>query len=182
VASTFNENLLLDYLLKNEKDDLFKLYLLDSFIEQIRGSVYRQTLLAEFELAIHKYVEEGGTLTPDWMSNKYLELTREYYGHKDGVCIVDDYIKNEWSTIPHFLVYTYYVYQYSTGFMSSMALSSEVLKGNTDARDRYLGFLKAGGSKYSLEILKNAGVDLTTVKPFEAALKRTGELVTEMEN
>jgi oligoendopeptidase F len=181
VASTFNENLLLDYLLKNEKDDLFKLYLLDSFIEQIRGSVFRQTQLAEFELAIHKYVEEGGTLTPDWMNNKYLELTREYYGHKDGVCIVDDYIKNEWSTIPHFLVYTYYVYQYSTGFMSSMALSSEVLKGNTDARDRYLGFLKAGGSKYSLEILKNAGVDLTTVKPFEAALKRTGELVTEME-
>lgn len=181
VASTFNENLLLDYLLKNEKDDLFKLYLLDSFMDQIRGSVLRQTLLAEYELELHKYVENGGTLTPEWMNAKYLELTRDYYGHKDGICIVDDYIQYEWSTIPHFMVYTYYVYQYSTGFMSSMALSSEVLKGNIDARDRYLGFLKAGGSKYSLDILRDAGVDLTTVKPFEAALKRTDELVAEME-
>lgn len=181
VASTFNENLLLEYLLKNEKDDLFKLYLLDSFIEQIRGSVLRQTLLAEYELEMHKYAEQGGTLTPEWMNAKYLELTREYYGHKDGICIVDDYIQNEWSTIPHFMVYTYYVYQYATGFMSSMALSSEVLKGNTDARDRYLGFLKAGGSKYSLDILRDAGVDLTTIKPFEAALKRTDELVAQME-
>jgi oligoendopeptidase F len=137
--------------------------------------------LAEYELELHKYVENGGTLTPDWMNKKYLELTREYYGHKDGICIVDDYIQYEWSTIPHFMVYTYYVYQYSTGFMSSMALSSEVLKGNKDARDRYLGFLKAGGSKYSLDILRDAGVDLTTVKPFEAALKRTDELVAQME-
>jgi oligoendopeptidase F len=181
IASTFNENLLLEYLLKNEKDDLFKLYLLDSFFEQLRGSVLRQTLLAEFELEIHKYVEKGGTLTPDWMNSKYLELTREYYGHKEGICIVDDYIQNEWSIIPHFLVYNYYVYQYATGFMSSMALSSEVLKGDLNARDRYLTFLKSGSSKYSLDILKNAGVDLTTVKPFEAALKKMDELVTEME-
>lgn len=181
VASTFNENLLLDYLLKNEKDDLFKLYLLDSFFEQVRASVLRQTLFAEFELEMHKYVENGGTLTPDWLNSKYLELTREYYGHKDGVCIVDDYIQNEWSTIPHFLVYTYYVYQYATGFMSSMALSSEVLKGDINARDKYLTFLKSGGSKYSLDILKAAGVDLSTTKPYETALKRMDELVTEME-
>lgn len=180
IASTFNENMLVDYMLKHEKDDLFKLYLIDSYLDQVRSTIYRQTLFAEFELAMHEYVEKGGTLTPDWLNAKYLELTRYYYGHKEGVCIVDDFIQNEWSVVPHFY-YNFYVYQYSTGIIASMALSDKVIKGEKNARERYLGFLKSGGSKYPLDTLKTAGLDMTTPAPYEAAIARYDYLVSEME-
>lgn len=180
IASTFNENLLMDYMLKNEKDDLFKLYLIDSYLDQVRGTMYRQTLFAEFELAMHKRVEEGKTLTPDWLNKKYLDLTREYYGHDKGVMEVDEYIQNEWSYIPHFYM-NYYVFQYSTGIISSMALSKNVLENVPGARDKYLGMLKAGGSDYPMEILKKAGVDLTQEQVYKDAFKRFDDLVNEME-
>jgi oligoendopeptidase F len=180
IASTFNEHLLMNYLLKNEKDDLFKLYILDSYLEGFRGTLYRQTLFAEFELAMHGKVEAGETLTADWLNRKYLELTRQYYGHDKGVCQVDDYIEVEWNWISHFYL-NYYVFQYSTGLIASMALSDMVLNGGKNEQGRYLEFLKAGGSDYPLAILKKAGVDMTTPEPYAAALKRFDTLVGEME-
>lgn len=180
IASTFNENMLVDYFIKNEKDPLFKLYVIDSYLDQLRGTIYRQTLFAEFELAMHEYIEQGGTLTADWLNAKYLELTRLYYGHNEGVCQVDDFIQNEWSIVPHFY-YNFYVYQYSTGIIASIALSDKVIKDEKGATERYLNFLKSGGSKYPLDTLKAAGVDLTTPAPYEEAIKRYDTLVTEME-
>ena len=180
IASTFNENLLIHYMLKNEKDDLFKLYLLDNYLEQVRATIYRQTLFAEFELAMHKKVEEGGSLTSDWLSEKYLELTRKYYGHDKGVMQVDDYIQNEWSIIPHFY-YNYYVYQYATGLIASMALSNKVLNGGDAERERYLTLLKSGGNDYPLEILKKAGLDMTKPESIQAGIDNFSRLVDEME-
>ncbi|MCX6557888.1 MAG: oligoendopeptidase F [Candidatus Aminicenantes bacterium] len=180
IASTFNEHMLMHYLLKNEKDDLFKLYILDNYLDGFRATLYRQTLLAEFELVMHNRVEQGQTLTADWLDQKYLELTRQYYGHDKGVCQVDDYIAVEWNRIPHFYL-NYYVFQYSTGLIASMALSDMVLHGGVPAQNRYLDLLKAGGSDYPLAILKKAGVDMTTAAPYAAALKRFDQLVGEME-
>lgn len=180
IASTFNENLLIDYMLKNEKDDLFKLYLIDNYLDQVRGTIYRQSLFAEFELAMHKRVEEGKSLTPDWLNKKYLDLTREYYGHEKGIMEVDDYIQNEWSYIPHFFM-NYYVFQYSTGMISSMALSKNVLNNVPEAKEKYLGLLKAGGSDFPLNTLKKAGVDLTQESVYKDAFNRFDELVSEME-
>jgi oligoendopeptidase F len=180
IASTFNENLLVDYLLKHEKDDLVKLKTLDAYLDGVRATIYRQTLLAEFELALHRHVEEGKTLTPDWMTEQYLALTRAYYGHDKGVMRVDDFIGNEWSFIAHFYL-NYYVFQYSTGMIASLALSDRVLNGTQAEVDNYLGILKAGGSDAPLKILKNAGVDMTSPEPTVAALRRFDTLVGEME-
>lgn len=180
VASTFNENLLMQYLLKYEKDDLLKLFILDNFIQQIKGALYRQTQFAEFELAMHREVEADRTLTPQWLNQKYLELARFYYGHDKGVVEVDDYIQDEWANVPHFFR-NYYVYTYSTGIIASMALSDMVLNGKQAEREKYLAFLKAGGNGYPLDTLKLAGVDMTTPVPYQAAFKRISELVSEME-
>ena len=181
IASTFNENLLIRHLLKSEKDDQFKLYLLDAYLDGIRGTLYRQTMFADFELAMHERVEQGQSLTPDWLNAKYLELTRLYYGHAKGVVKVEDYIQTEWSGIPHFF-YNFYVFQYATGIVSSMALADAVLKEGAPAQARYMAFLKAGGTKFPMDTLKAAGVDLSTSRPVEQALQAFGELVTEMEN
>jgi len=182
IASTFNESLLINYLLKNEKDDLFKLFLLDEYIEGFRGTLYRQTLFAEFELAIHKMAEQGKTLTYDVLNQKYLELTRYYYGHDKGVVKVGDFIRNEWAGIPHFFL-NYYVYTYSTGIIASMALADTVINGKNKKKniDKYIDFISAGGSRPPLEILKTAGVDMTTADPFLKAFKRLDYLVSEME-
>ena len=179
IASTFNETLLLKHMLKNEKDDLFKLFLLDSYLDQVRSTIFRQTLFAEFELEMHRRVEGGGTLTPDWLNAKYLELTRRYYGHDEGVLRVDDYIQNEWSGVPHFFR-NYYVFQYSTGMIASMALAEKALAGK-DGIERYLDLLKAGGSDYPLTLLAKAGVDMLTPEPAQAAFKNIDTIITEME-
>ena len=179
IASTFNETLLLKHMLKSEKDDLFKLYLLDSYLDQVRGTIFRQTLFAEFELAMHRRVEAGGTLTPDWLNAQYLELTRRYYGEAKGVLRVDDYIQNEWSGVPHFFR-DFYVYQYSTGMIASMALVEKALAGKAGV-ESYLAMLKAGGSDYPLALLKAAGVDMLTPEPARAAFKNIGNLITEMD-
>lgn len=179
IASTFNENLLMHRLLDTVQDDTYKLFLLDSYLENLRGTLFRQTLFADFELAMHERVEQGQSLTADWLDETYLALTRLYYGHDAGVMAVDDWIKSEWSAIPHFY-YGYYVYQYATGIVSSMALSQAALK-DPAARDRYLGFLRAGGSRFPLETLKTAGVDLTAPEPVEEALQAFDGLVDRME-
>jgi len=181
IASTFNENLLMDYMLKNEKDDLFKLYIIDQYLDGARATIYRQTLFADFELAMHRQVEEGKSLTAEWLDEKYLNLTREYYGHDKGITQVDDYIECEWGNVPHFFL-NYYVFQYSTGLISSMALFQNLKSGKEGALEKYLTMLKAGGSDYPVSLLQKAGVDMTNEEPYKAALTRFDNLVTEMEN
>jgi len=180
IASTFNEDLLVNYLTKAETDDQLKLYILDQYLENFRGTLYRQALFADFELAMHQQVENGQTLTPDWLNEKYLQMTRLYYGHEEGIVQVDKYIENEWSGVPHFY-YNFYVYQYSTGIVASTALADMVLKGGQSEQTRYLNFLKSGGTKYPLDTLKEAGVDLTTPRPIKIAISKFNEIVLEME-
>lgn len=180
VASTFNENLLMHHLLQSGAPDAFKLYILDNYLEELRGTLYRQGLFAEFELAMHQQGEKGVSLTPEWLDAKYLELTRTYYGHDQGVLRVDDWIRCEWSVIPHFYM-DFYVFQYATSMAASMALSHAVLAEGEPARERYLDLLRSGGSRFPVEALKAAGVDFSTAKPVEAALAEFDRLVGEME-
>ena len=180
VASTFNEALLIDYMLKNIKDDATRLSLLGSYLEGIKGTVFRQTQFAEFELQIHELAEKGEALTGDKFNEVYYNLTKKYYGHDQGVCIVDDEIKTEWAYIPHFY-YNFYVYQYATSFTASAALSEKVLAGDKEATKKYMSFLSAGGSKYPIELLKDAGVDMTTSLPMELTMKKMNRVMDEME-
>jgi oligoendopeptidase F len=175
VASTFNEQLLMDHLLKKAKTKKEKAYLLNDQIDRIRGTIFRQTLFAEFELKIHKLVEKGQPLTPSLLNSIYGDLMREYYG---PLFVMDPELEVEWARIPHFY-YDFYVYQYATGVSAAMALHEQVLQ-SPEARDRYLRFLSSGGSQYSLDLLKAAGVDMTTSAPIDAALKRFGYLVREL--
>lgn len=167
VASTTNEALLLDYMIKNVEDDNEKLYLLNHYLEQFRSTVYRQTMFAEFEKDIHEYVEKGGALTSDYLSDIYKKLNEKYYGPD---IVVDDKIAIEWARIPHFY-YNFYVFQYATGFSSAVSLSQQILKEGDGAVDRYVGFLKSGDSDYPINVLKKAGVDMTTSEPIDQALK-----------
>ncbi len=180
VASTFNEALLIDYMLKTITDDATKLSLLGNYLEGIKGTVFRQTQFAEFELRAHEMVEKGEPLTGDALSKLYAEITKKYYGHDKGVCIVDDYIQHEWSFIPHFYR-NFYVYQYATSFTASAALSEKVLAGDAAATKRYLTFLSAGGSKYPIDLLKDAGVDMTTDEPLNLTLQKMNRVMDEME-
>lgn len=180
IASTFNENLLITHMLKSNEDDLVKLFLLDQYLEGFRGTLYRQTLFAEFELIMHKEVERGRTLTADWLDENYFELTKKYYGEDLGIIKIDKYIANEWSAIPHFY-YNFYVYQYSTGIIASTTLAESVISGSEKEKKKYLNFLCSGGNDYPLEILKRAGVDLTSRKTTEAVFRKFSSLVSEME-
>jgi oligoendopeptidase F len=180
VASTFNEALLIDHMLKTITDDQVRLSLLGNYLEGIKGTVFRQTQFAEFELRMHEMAENGKPLTGDVLDNLYLEITRKYYGHDHGVCFVDDEVKAEWSYIPHFY-YNFYVYQYATSFTASAALSEEVLAGDKEATKRYLEFLSAGSSDYPINLLKKAGVDMTTSQPFELTMKKMNRVMDEME-
>ncbi len=180
VASTFNEALLLDYMLKQIKDPAVRLSLLGNYLENIKGTVFRQTQFAEFELRIHDIAEKGQPLTGDDFDRLYEEITRKYYGHDAGVCIVDDEIKAEWAYIPHFY-YNYYVYQYATAFTASAALSEKVIAGDKGETAKYISFLSAGGSDYPIELLKKAGVDMTTSEPFELTMKKMNRVMDEME-
>jgi len=180
IASTFNENLLMQKLLKVETDDRLKLYLLDNYLEGLRGTLYRQTLFADFELRMHEQVEQGQSLTPEWLNKTYLDLTRGYYGHDKGVVKVEDYIQSEWSGIPHFH-YDFYVYQYATGVVASMALADAVLTEGEPARKRYIEFLSAGGSADPLDTLRKAGVDLTKPEALKGAFRVFDRYVDEME-
>lgn len=180
VASTFNEALLIDYMLKQIKDDQVRLSLLGNYLEGIKGTVFRQGQFAEFELKIHELAEKGEALTGDRFSEIYDELTKKYYGHDKGVCVVDDEIKAEWAYIPHFY-YNYYVYQYATSFTASAALSEKALAGEKDAMKKYMEFLSSGGSDYPINLLKKAGVDMTTSEPFELTMKKMNRVMDEME-
>jgi oligoendopeptidase F len=180
VASTFNEALLIDHMLKGSLDDASKLSLLGSYLENIKGTVFRQTQFAEFELRVHQMAEQGQPITGDALSALYSSITKKYYGHDAGVCVVDDYIAHEWAYVPHFYR-TYYVYQYATSFTASAALAERVLAGDTAARDRYLRFLSSGGSEYPVALLKQAGVDMTTREPLDLTMRAMNRIMDEME-
>jgi oligoendopeptidase F len=180
VASTFNESLLIDYMLKNIKDDETKLALLGNYLENIKGTVFRQTQFAEFELAMHEMAQKGQPVTGDALSKLYMDITKKYYGHDQGICIVDDYIANEWSYIPHFYR-DFYVFQYATSFTASEALAQKVKAGDPEAKRKYLAFLSAGGSKYPIDLLKDAGVDMTTDEPLQLTIKEMDRVMDEMD-
>jgi len=180
VASTFNEALLLDSMLKTIEDDKVRLSLLGNYLEGIKGTLIRQAQFAEFELRIHELVERGEPLTGDSLSALYEEITRRYYGHDQGICIVDDYIKYEWSYIHHFYL-NYYVYQYATSFTASAALSEQALAGDAAVTKRFREFLAAGGSKYPIELLKDAGVDMTSPEPLKLTMQKMNRVMDEMD-
>ncbi|HVN79968.1 MAG TPA: oligoendopeptidase F [Terriglobia bacterium] len=180
VASTFNEALLIDHMLKTIQDDNVRLSLLGNYLEGIKGTVFRQTQFAEFEMRIHEKAEKGEALTGDALDLLYEEITKKYYGHERGFCVVDSEVKSEWSVVPHFY-YNFYVYQYATSFTASTALSEQVLGGDHQATKRYLKFLSAGGSDYPIQLLKDAGVDMTTAKPFDLTMRKMDRVIEEME-
>lgn len=180
VASTLNEELLNDHILQQIEDDNVRLAILGNYLEGAKGTLFRQTQFAEFELIIHEKVAKGEALTGEDFDNIYLDLTKRYYGHDKNVCIVDDYIKSEWSYIPHFY-YNFYVYQYATSFTASTALSEKVLKGTDTDRKRYLDFLASGSTKYPVDLLVDAGVDMNTSEPFDLTIAKINSVMDEME-
>jgi oligoendopeptidase F len=180
VASTFNEALLIDYMLKQIKDDNVRLSLLGSYLEGIKGTVFRQTQFAEFELRIHEMAEKSEPLTGDVLNKVYDEIVKKYYGHDKNICIVDDEIKAEWIYIPHFY-YNFYVYQYATSFTASAALSERTIAGDKTSTEKYIKFLSSGGSDYPIALLKKAGVDMTTSEPFDLTMKKMNRVMDEME-
>jgi len=180
VASTLNEALLIDHILKTIKDDDIRLSLLMSHLDGIKGTLFRQTQFAEFELAIHEAAERGETLTGDKLTELYRAIFRKYYGADQGICDVDDLYALEWAFIPHFY-YNFYVYQYSTAFTASTALSRKILNHEKGAVESYLEFISAGGSDYPIELLKKAGVDMTTTEPFTQAMAAMNRTMDEIE-
>ena len=178
VASTCNEALLMEYLLNKTTDKKERIYLINHFLEQFKGTLYRQTMFAEFELNIGKMVAQGQTLTADVLCAEYRRLNELYFGPD---MVVDDQIALEWARIPHFY-YNYYVFQYATGYSAAIALSRRILKEGEPAVKDYLNFLSGGCSKSPIDLLKGAGVDMTSPAPVEAALSLFGELLDEMES
>ncbi len=177
VASTLNETLLMDYLLKNIDDKEKKLYLINHYLETIRATLYRQTMFAEFEKIIHEKAEAGEPLTAESMSAIYHQLNVDYYGND---IVIDKNIDLEWARIPHFYN-AFYVYKYATGLSAAIALKNQIIEQGQPAVDRYLNFLKSGGSDYPLNLLKAAGVDMTSPQPVQDALDLFGQLLDELE-
>ncbi|AKM18093.1 Oligoendopeptidase F, plasmid [[Flavobacterium] thermophilum] len=177
VASTCNEALLNDHLLKTIDDEKKRLYLLNHYLEGFRGTVFRQTMFAEFEHLIHLKAQQGEALTAETLTSLYYDLNKKYFGDE---IVVDQEIGLEWSRIPHFY-YNYYVYQYATGFSAATALSKQILEEGEPAVKRYIDFLKAGSSDYPIEVLKKAGVDMTSAEPIRQACQVFAEKLEEME-
>lgn len=177
VASTVNESLLIDHLLKNTKDPAMRLYLLNHYLEQFRGTLFRQTMFAEFEKLTHEKVEAGEALTVDLLCQLYRQLNEKYYGPD---LVVDDHITFEWARIPHFYS-AFYVYKYATGFSAATSLARQIIEEGKPAVERYIAFLQSGSSDYSINLLRKAGVDMTTPQPVRDALGKFEELLAEME-
>jgi oligoendopeptidase F len=186
VASTLNENLLLHYMLTQTKDRDTRLFLLGTYLDGLRTTLFRQTLFAEFELKIHEMAEKGEPLTGEKMTELYLGLLKDYYGDAQNVCKVNDLYGIEWAYIPHFY-YNFYVYQYATSITASAQIAANMRadaaakKPTTKSRDAYLAMLSSGSSKYPIDLLKGAGVDMTTSGPFNAAIKEMNSIMDEME-
>ncbi len=177
VASTCNESLLIDYMLKNTNDKKEKAYLINHFLEKFKGTLFRQTMFAEFEMITHKMVEDGESLTADALCKMYHDLNIAYFGED---IVIDTEIDMEWARIPHFYN-AFYVYQYATGYSAAIALSRRILNEGEQAVKDYIQFLSGGSSNYPIELLKGAGVDMSTKEPVTQALKLFEELLTQME-
>lgn len=177
VASTVNECLLMQDLLARCEDKKEKAYLLNVYIEEFRGTVFRQTMFAEFELAAHEAVEAGEVLTPERLCRIYGDLNRKYYGPD---AVTDDRIAMEWARIPHFYN-AFYVYKYATGYSAAVAISNRILTEGDAARDAYLEFLAAGDSDYPIELLRRAGADMSTPDVVESAMKTFENLIDQLE-
>ncbi len=177
VASTLNEALLMDDLLKKTEDPKKRAYLLNHYLEQFRGTVFRQTMFAEFEKIVHGKVGQGESVTSDQLSEIYYDLNKKYFGED---IVVDELIAMEWARIPHFYR-PFYVYKYATGFSAAVSLAQQILEAGEPAVERYLGFLSGGGSDYPLELLRKAGVDMGKPDPIIQAMKVFEELLDELE-
>lgn len=177
VASTTNEILLLDYMLKKTTDKRQRLYLINQYLEAVRGTVYRQTMFAEYEKILYEKSEAGETLTADLLDELWRDLNIKYYG---PAMVVDKEIHVEWARIPHFY-WAFYVYQYVTGYSAATALADQIQREGTPAQERYIGFLKSGGADYSLNILKKAGVDMSSPEPIEITLKKFASRLDELD-
>ena len=176
VASTVNESLFMHYLLENTRDELEKKYLLNMYIEKFRGTLFRQTMFAEFEKMTHETMENGGALTADFLSEEYLKLNKKYFG---DATVSDDNIALEWSRIPHFYR-AFYVYKYATGFSAATAITKRILSGGAAERNAYLDFLASGEMDDPIELLKIAGVDMSQPEPVSQAMEAFEQLVNEL--
>lgn len=177
VASTFNESLLLDYLIENAASKEEKLSLLEKYLNNITATFYRQTMFAEFEMICYEKTERGDALTSESLSKMYGDIYQKYWG-KDMV--VDDEENYTWSRIPHFY-YNFYVYQYATGFAASEILAKKIKTGGKEALDKYMNFLRSGSSDYPINILKNAGVDMNSHEPIKATTDKMDQIINEIE-
>jgi len=180
VASTLNEALLMNTMLENEKDDELRLALLMNYLDGMRGTLWRQTQFAEFELKTHMMAEQGEALTGENFTAVYGEILRKYYGHDSGVCSIPPSCNYEWTFIPHFY-YNFYVYQYATSFTASTALSERIISKEAGAVQDVMQFLSAGGSKYPVDILMDAGVDMTGAEPFKKTMAAMNRAMDEIE-
>ena len=178
VASTVNESLLMHHLLETEKDPVMRKYLLNMHLEEFRTTLFRQTMFAEFEDLTHKQIEGGGQLTADWMCDIYQDLNDKYYGR---AVERDDTIRYEWARIPHFYN-AFYVYKYATGYSAATAISHRILTEGPEAARQYIEFLKTGESDYPIELLKIAGVDMSSPEPIRDAMKTFTEILDEFES
>ncbi|GBD86432.1 oligoendopeptidase F, plasmid [bacterium BMS3Abin03] len=181
IASTTNETLLNNYMVKQAKTDEEKLYLLGSYLELLRTTIFRQTQFAEFEWEIHKLVEKGKPVTGEQMSKIYYDLVKKYYGSDEGHCVADPYIAYEWEYIPHFVNYTYYVYQYSTSIIYGTAFADKILNGGQPAVDKYFNILKGGNSDYPLNLIKKAGIDPLSSEAFDLTMKKMNGVMDQIE-
>ena len=180
IASTLNEDLLLEHMLKIAKDDDERLLYLGSALEGLRATFFRQAMFAEFERDVHARVDRGESLTGEKLTKIYGDLLRLYHGEKEGVMKIDDAYAVEWAYIPHFYN-SFYVFQYATSIAASSLFADAILKGEPGARERYLKMLAAGGSDYPYELVKNAGVDLATPQPYQALVARMNRIMDEIE-
>lgn len=181
IASTFNEALLLDYMLGRTGNDEEKLYYLGSALENLRGTYFRQAMFAEFELAMHEKALRGEALSGDSLTALYAGILKRYHGHDEGVVNIDDSVTMEWAYIPHFYL-NFYVYQYATSLAASSLLAESVLRQEPGAVERYLDLLRAGGSDYPYDLLKKAGVDMATPAPYRAVVTRMNRIMDEIES
>lgn len=181
IASTINENLLNNYMVKNVKTYEEKLYLLGSYLDLLRTTIFRQTSFAEFEWEIHKRTENGEPLTGEDLSKIYYDIVKKYYGHNEGICVVDDYIAYEWAYIPHFINYTYYVYQYATSLIYATAFAEKILKEGKPAVDKFYHILKGGSSEYPIDLIRKAGIDPLSSEAFDLTMAKMNKVMDMIE-
>jgi oligoendopeptidase F len=180
IASTTNEVLLLDHMMKIAKTDEERLLYLGSDLENLRGTFFRQAMFADFERTVHARVDKGESLTGEAITTIYGDILKRYHGHKEGVVKIDDQYAIEWAYIPHFYN-GFYVFQYATSISAGSMFAAEILKGTPGGRDRYLNVLKAGGSRYPYELVKEAGVDLASKAPYQALVARMNRVMDQIE-